>query len=394
MKLEDRMNNLLGILDVQVEGFFTERFINLCKINKIKIWNIKNVAVGIVTFCIAKNDYYKLKDICKKTKCEAKIINKKGLYFKAIKYKGRSMAIVLLFLFVTISVFITNMIWKIEVEGNECVRSEEIIAELKNSGLDIGKSKFGLDKKRIINELRINLKDIAWAGIEFDGSKAIIKVVEKTRLDSDNIQENVVGDIISNKAGIINKITVENGTQILNVGEYVEEGRVLIEGKIYSKFVETKDVVAKGKVILNTKYYFEKYYPFVLQEKEYYAKDKYSIGFEVNEKENYINYLAKSVNYDIIKKGKSINLFGKTIGFNFYIFKLYELKSRNVSKDEIYETAMKDVSEYIQNVLVVNSKNLQVLNTSYNISSEDENGMNVVIEIDAQEEVGYFRERK
>ena len=114
-----------------------------------------------------------------------------------------------------------------------------------------------------------------------------VKVVEKTKLPDSAINEDSIGDIISDKSGVIEKITVENGTSILNVGEYVEEGRILIEGKIYSEFLETKDVTAKGTVILKTQYEYKNEYNYNVQEKEYTGKSKYSIGIGINDKENY-----------------------------------------------------------------------------------------------------------
>ena len=41
MGLSSELKNMVGVATVQIEGFFTERFINLCRINNIKIWNIK-----------------------------------------------------------------------------------------------------------------------------------------------------------------------------------------------------------------------------------------------------------------------------------------------------------------------------------------------------------------
>ena len=106
----------------------------------------------------------------------------------------------------------------------------------------------------------------------------------------------------------------------------MEEGRILIEGKIYSEFLETKDVTAKGTVLLKTQYEYKNEYDYNVQEKEYTGKNKYNIGIGINGKENYINYLDKSINYDIIKSSKDINLFGNNISFILYRFDIYKFK--------------------------------------------------------------------
>ena len=57
MGLSSELKNMVGIATVQIEGFFTERFINLCRINNIKIWNIKNIVKGVVRFNINIYDF-------------------------------------------------------------------------------------------------------------------------------------------------------------------------------------------------------------------------------------------------------------------------------------------------------------------------------------------------
>ena len=39
MNLEEGIKKISGTVEVEVQGFFTERYINLCKINNINIWN-------------------------------------------------------------------------------------------------------------------------------------------------------------------------------------------------------------------------------------------------------------------------------------------------------------------------------------------------------------------
>ena len=393
MELEDGIKRINGTVEVEIQGFFTERFINLCKINNIKIWNIKNIVNGIVRFNIALKDFKKLKVIARKTKCNIKIISKKGLYFKFFKYRKRRLAFLLILVFILISIVSTTFIWDIDISGNTYISQEKIYDALKESGLYVGKNKIGIKTKKIINSLRVNLSDIAWAGIEIDGTHAHVKIVEKTKLPDSAINENSIGDIIANKSGIIEKITVENGTSILNVGEYVEEGRILIEGKIYSEFLETKDVTAKGTVMLKTQYEYKNQYYYNVQEKEYTGKSKYSIGIGINDKENYINYLDKSLNYDIIKNSKDINLFGNNISFILYRFDIYNLKDKLLTKYQILERANIDCENYIKDEILPNTKNGELLDKNLVIEQEDNNKINIKFEINILEEVGYFRER-
>lgn len=393
MELEDGINRINGTIEVQIEGFFTERFINLCKINNIKIWDIKNVVNGMVRFKIAIKQFKLLKKIAKKTRCKVKIISKKGIYFKLFKLRKRKFAIALLILFLVISIFSTKFVWKIDVIGNTYIPTEKIYEALEEAGLYVGKSTINLKTKTVINSLRVALSDIAWVGIDVDGTHVSVNIVEKTKLPEDSVRNTAIGDIISDKNGIIHKIVVENGTPILSVGDYVEEGRILIEGKVYSEFIETKDVPAEGQIYLKTNYEYNNEYEYNIQEKEYTGKQKYSIGMSINDKENYINYLDKSLKYDIIKSSSDINLFGNNIAFNFYTFKIYELKDRTRTKDEIISTANIDAEDYFNTEILPNLKNAELLNKELLIVYEDEQKVSIKIIFEMIEEVGYFKER-
>ena len=98
MGITSNIQNITGIIIVQIEGFFTERFINLCRINNIKIWDIRNIVKGVIRFKMQISDFKKLRSIAKKTKCKVSIKEKKGLYFTLFKYRKRKLVFVLFFL--------------------------------------------------------------------------------------------------------------------------------------------------------------------------------------------------------------------------------------------------------------------------------------------------------
>ncbi len=393
MNLEEGIKRINGVVEVEIEGFFTERYINLCKINNIQIWDVFNITSGVIRFKVCIKDFKKLKKISKKTKCRQKIISKKGAYFKLFKYRKRKILFLLGVLALCICIYFSNVIWSIDIIGNENISAEIIRESLKNSGLYVGKSKLNIDTKKIITSLRIEIKDIAWAGITIDGTKAYLKVVEKTKLPLDQVEEKRIGDILSDKEGTIEKITVYNGTNILNVGDYVEKGRILIEGKVYSKFLEPKDVTARGEIILKTNYEYENTYNFISYEKVYKDKNKYSIGIDFNGNEKYINYLDKSINYDIIKSGKDINIFSLSFGIKLYKFMPYDLKEIKRSEEEITALCIKEANEYINNEVIPTLRDASIIDYEVNVIEKDEEKIRINIKFNIKEKVGYFKER-
>ena len=172
------LNYILGYVNILVEGYFVEKFINICNKQKIFLWNLKRSKTTIIYANVSIKDFKKLKPIAQRTKCKIKIKSKKGLPFIFNKYKKRKIFVIGLAM-VLITIFtLSKFIWNIEVIGNEKINADEIIQIANENNLKIGKFKNKVDTKKIINKLRLERDDIAWIGIEIKGTNAIIKIVE------------------------------------------------------------------------------------------------------------------------------------------------------------------------------------------------------------------------
>jgi similar to stage IV sporulation protein len=351
MKLGDKVKNITGILTIEIQGFFTERFINLCKINNIKIWDIRNIVNGVVRFNIHISDFKKIRSIVRKTKCKVKIKHKKGIYFKIFKYRKRKVLGYLVIALILLFILSTCFIWDINISGNNRVSTDIIKEKLKESGIYIGKFKLGMNKSDVLKDIRSSLPEITWVGLEIRGTDIEIKVVEKVMLEDKDKQDNRIGDIVSTCDGVITRIIAENGTAVLKEGSYVQKDNILIEGKIYSKILGEELVHARGIIRINNQYIFEKEYKFTNTVKEYSDNNKHSIGFSINSKEIYINYLNNSKKYDKLKASKSFNIFGNNISLDWYTFTEYVEKEVISTKEELLVKASTDSENYINEII-------------------------------------------
>ena len=115
MELKDIYMHLAGYVNITVEGFFVERFINSCFANDIFLWNLERKKSTYLKARIGVKDFKKIRKIARNTKCKVKIENKKGLPIFINKYKKRK-AFAVFFIIIIIFMFsITRFIWNIEV---------------------------------------------------------------------------------------------------------------------------------------------------------------------------------------------------------------------------------------------------------------------------------------
>ena len=246
MLIKILLNYILGYVNIKVESFFIERFVNMCISKKIFLWNIKRKKSGILYANIGIKDYKNLKQVLNKTQSKAKIQAKKGFPFFLHKYRKRK---VFAFLILAITLFLiitSNFIWNIEIEGNENISTYEIMQELKKDGLNIGTLKNKIDTNLVINKVRLNRDDIAWIGITFKGTNAIVSIKEGSE-PPEVINENEYCNIVADKTGMITKINVQNGTPLVKEGDIVKQGDILVAGYLEGKYTGVRYVHARGR---------------------------------------------------------------------------------------------------------------------------------------------------
>ena len=59
------LNKIIGYVRITVEGFFIERFINICKAKEILLWGIRREKASIMHANISIKNFRQIKEISK-----------------------------------------------------------------------------------------------------------------------------------------------------------------------------------------------------------------------------------------------------------------------------------------------------------------------------------------
>lgn len=319
---------ILGYVNIQIEGFFIERFINTCISKSVFLWNMQREKSTILRCSVSIKNFRKVIKIAKQTHCKFKITNKKGLPFIFNKYRKRKIFAIAFILVIVILIYLSNFIWNIEVIGTEKINNQEIIEMLKNDGLDIGKYKNKIDKQEIINKLRLERSDIAWVGIEIKGTNAIVKIVEAEEKPK-MVNKDEYCNIVAKKSGTIYKVSAQNGVPAVEEGTEVNVNDILINGWIEGKYTGIRYLHAEGEVLAKIKYSnkIKVYYNQVKTNQNGNKETKYSIKFN-NFQINFYKTLSKFKNYDTIKADSKIKI------LNDYYLPISIIKSENFELEE------------------------------------------------------------
>ena len=381
------LNYILGYVRITVEGYYIERFINICRNNKIIIWNLKRDKSVQLNLNIGIKDFKKIKKIAKKTKCKVKIIKKKGLPFLFNRYKKRKIFFGFLLLILVLIGISSNFIWNIEIKIENAEQLDNIYEDITSAGLETGKMKNKINTKEIINQIRLKRNDIAWMGIELKGTNAIVKLV-KAESKPDIVDEEDYCNIVSDKVGVITKINAKNGTLAVNVGDTVKVGTVLINGWMKGKYTGIRYVHAQGDI--EAKVWYTKstkiLYNTTERSETGNIENKYKIKFN-NFEINLSKRVSKFKIYDTIDTEKKFKLFS-----DFYL-PITLIKTTN--KEEKEETKNYDFEQAknlgVQQLEEELNKNItdsnKIVNKNIN-TYEKEDGLEVVVTYEVLENIG------
>lgn len=302
-------NYLIGYLRICVEGYYIERFINICANNEILIWNLKREKNVRLYLNIGIKDFKNISSIARKTKCRVKIKRKRGIPFILNRYRKRKIFVIFLVIITLLIALSSNYIWNIEIQEEDNIEVVNLEQDLAEVGLKTGILKSKVNSKDIINNIRLKRNDIAWMGIELRGTNVIVKVV-KTKEKPDILNENEYCNIVSDKSGIITRISAQNGTAKVKEGDTIQPGTILISGTMEGKYTGTRYVHSIGEI--EAKVWYTK------SKKIYYNQEKYTetgheekkYGIKINNfKINFHKGVSKFKFYDTINEEKKFKIF-------------------------------------------------------------------------------------
>lgn len=381
-------NYIIGFVNITVEGFFIERFINNCINNKIFLWRIKRKSSTLLTVNININNFKKIHTIARKTKCKVKINCKKGLPIILHRYRKRRLLLLLLIPIFFIIIISSNYIWNIEIVGIDNIDKEELIIQLEEEGIKVGTAKSKVNSNNVINNIRLKRKDISWMSVDMKGTNVIVTVVE-AKEKPEIIDKSEYCNIVAKQRGMITKITADTGTAQVKVGDIVSKGDILIGGYMEGKYTDTRYVHAKGEIEAKVWYTKKIKTGFTREivEETGITQNKYSIKIN-NFVINLYKTLPKFENYDKINETNKIKLF-KDFYLPIEINKTTYVEQKKVKvtygKDELKEILIKELE---QQFFDEGTNKLNVINKVVNFYENEENILELEMTYEVIQDIG------
>lgn len=370
-----------GYLRIRVSGFSPERFMNLCSNKGILLSNI--VREGDVYYMnINLKGFWALRPIVRKTGTRVAVLERYGLPFFLPKLLKRKVFVGGLLLAVAFWLWSSLFIWDIELSGNYRITEDMFTTFLNENQVAVGMKKNDLDIEALEKEIRRQFPEITWASAKLEGTRLQIAVKENDApILAEQEEEEIGKDLVSQYDGTIVSIMVRSGVPKVSVGDAVEKGTILVEGKvpIYNEDTTVREylyVDADADIILEHTRSFSARLPFDYIQKEYTGREKRKFYLRVGSKEWKMPQDRPFLVYDSVIKESRPLLFEK-LSIPVYIGSYTYREYLNVEYEYSLDEAREQLNEKLLAFLAsLEEKGVQIIEKDVKI---DTNGSSWVI---------------
>lgn len=363
-------NYLRGYVIIIVEGYFIEKFINICTRRQILLWDVRVQKEQLVTMKLSINGFKLLRPIARKTKCRVRLLKKIGLPFIFNRYRRRKAFFAGAILFVVLIYAMTSFIWSVEIKGNKELQTSQLENVLAQHGIRTGVLKYRINTDSAVTGMLLDMKDISWISIVVRGTKVKVELRERIMVP-EIVPQNVPCDIVALKDGFIKQVIATEGVEAVGEGDTVKKGQVLISGKIPLKGEDNKFRFVHAMGTVSARTWYEEQVPVKLTEVQRLRTGKvinnnslilFSWKMDILHKKN------KFQNYATVEVKKRLSI-GKDLVFpiewvtvRFYEEKLVQASIKvEDAKEAAADNAYKKVMEQLPEGAMVIKKNVKFI---------------------------------
>ncbi len=225
----------------------SNKFLNYLIYNKI-YYDSLNKYNEYFVLDVSYDDYLYIR---RRYKCHiVKYYGKKNIVniYENNKYVLLSLIISFMLLFL-----LCNTIFDIKINSDNKDIINIINNSLSDNGIGVYKRKVSFDKLNSIKNkiLEDNKDTLEWIEIREKGCIYYIDVTPRVK-SNNNVDNSLPSDIVAEKDGVIKHIVVHRGSKVIDNGDYVKKGDILISGNIIKNENVIDKVHSEGVIYAET----------------------------------------------------------------------------------------------------------------------------------------------
>ena len=363
-----------GYLRIKVWGF-SRRFMNLCSNRDILLWDIEQD--GKSTFMnISIKGFYRLRPILRKTGTRVAILERYGLPFFLPVLRKRKIFIAGMLLSISFWIWSSLFIWDIELFGNCQITKDVFQRFLKEQQIVLGMRKEKLDIEELEKEIRRTFPQVTWTSARLQGTKLKIDLKENDApIITETFEKEEGGtDLIAEYDGTIVSMIVRRGVPMVAIGDTVEKGTVLVDGKVpvYNEDATIRRyryVQADADIVVEHTRTFQAKLPFDYIKKEYSGRNRKRCFLRTGEKEWKLPMEKPFLVYDSLIRESRPLIFEKLsipVSFGCYTYREYQNVEYRYTLSEAKEILNQKIMLFLESL---EEKGVQIIEKNVRIES-------------------------
>lgn len=229
------LSYIQNYVQIRITGDRPQKFINICLRRRIAVWDLTRVSEKEFTMCLLADDFRKnIRSAAAKSGVKVQIIAKKGILYTLRKYKSRKILAVLSLLLCALFVLATSTVWEINVCGADEFSRQNTLKLVSDLGVKRGMFMSNIHARALAEELLVKQDNLCWVGVKKKGMTLSIEIVQGVHYESkksDQVSVEEACDIAVAKDCLLQKVTVEQGRQVVETGNTALKGQVVVVGE-------------------------------------------------------------------------------------------------------------------------------------------------------------------
>lgn len=373
-----RMERMKGCLLLLIKGNSPERFLNICNVHGIELWDLRHTGEGYECR-ISISDFRKLKPVVRKTRTRLIIRKRYGFPFFLYKYRHRKAFFAGILLSICCVYLLSLFIWDIHIEGNYSYTEQQILDYLSTEQIFHGIKRSQVDCNNIEKLLRREYEDIIWVSASVSGTRLLIQIEE----NFDNYVEKgeeIYCDIVADHDCRITSMITRSGTPLVKKGDVAAKGDILVSGVIeitdeYGGLLKTEYTAADADIYGECVLEYEDVLPLKSEKKYYTGREEHAWSVSVLKSRLFLKAGKTGFeHFDVWTETHTL-----VIGTNFYLpfsveqwyYEEYVTETVLLTKEEAEKKLKKNINDFFENLI---QKGVQIVENNVKIEVNEKVG--------------------
>lgn len=258
---------IFGYFDAELPRIFCEPFLNLCMRYGITYYSLDlDEERKILHVRLPLSERRRMLAACRAWQIRIKISESRGLPHRLAALRGRWGLAVGMLLAVLLIILSQNVIWRVDVVGNEMLSTDRVLEVLSENGIAVGARISEISPESAEQKIMISTPEISWISVSLHGTVARVEVREQVtsgKSESSDAPANLVSDF---DAQIV-ELEIYSGFVGVKEGDFVRCGDLLVSGIYRTENAPSRYTRAAGRVIGRVRCTFEVHIPLNQTEK-------------------------------------------------------------------------------------------------------------------------------